>query len=141
MLREKSKLKPDVTKLIEEERGLSGLNKIVQDGISVVQKFLIETKAKNETLKELELLRKEKIEQIEKIYDKTNSYLVMKRLIDIASEINDKYHIAVEEVENVYGSNMELSKKLEAFEEVKSITNSYYKIILEETEKYKITTS
>lgn len=141
MLREKSKLKPSVTKLIEEEKGLSGLNKIFHEGVSTVKKFLIETNSKNETLKELEIMRKEHIEKIEKIYDKTNSYLVMKRLIDIASEINDKYHIAVDEIENVYSSNMELSKKLESFEEIKSITNSYYKIIIEETEKYKITSS
>jgi len=81
------------------------------------------------------------IEKIEKIYDKTNSYLVMKRLIDIAGEINDKYHIAIEEVENIYGSNFELSKKLEYFEEIKSVTKAYYRMILEETDRYKITTS
>jgi len=141
MLKDKTTTSKSAERLIEEEKGLLGLRVVVDKGVDLIKKYIIETNAKNETLKELELSRKESIERIEKIYEKTNSYLVMKRLIDVASEINEKYHYAVEEVENTYSLNLPLEEKLGVFEEITSITKSYYKMIVDDVEKLKITTS
>jgi predicted methyltransferase len=129
------------TELLKEERGLIGLREVINKGFSSVKKFFIETNAKNIALKELEINRREHIEKIEINYNKTNSYLEMKRLIDIAGEINEKYQFAVEEIEKIYGSNLAIEEKLGSFEEISSITNAYYKLIYENYEKIEITSS
>jgi hypothetical protein len=128
-------------KLVTEVKGLTGLEKVVSKGINKIKKFIIETNSKNMALKELEINRMKNIEKIEKIYEKTNSYLIMKRLIDIANEINEKYNLGVEEIEKVYASDLNTEEKLGGFEEIISLTNAYYKIIIDDVEKNKITSS
>lgn len=130
-----------VESLVKEEKGLFGLKGVLNEGWTTLKKFMIETNSKNTTLKELEINRKESIEKIEELYNKTDSYLAKKRFFDIANEINEKYQYAVEEVENVYASNKSIDEKLGNFEEIKTVTNAYYRLITEEAERMKITSS
>lgn len=142
MLKDKQNTKREEGKqLITEVKGLTGLDKVISNGINALKKFMIETNSKNMALKELEMNRLKSIEKIEKIYERTNSYLIMKRLIDIANEINEKYNFAVDEVEKIYASELSLEQKLGNFEEIISLTNAYYKVIIDNVEKTKITSS
>lgn len=142
MLKDKQLTKKEKgEKLITEVKGLTGLEKVVSKGINKIKKFIIETNSKNMALKELEMNRMKSIEKIEEIYEKTNSYLIMKRLIDVANEINEKYNFAVEEIEKVYASDLKTEKKLGSFEEIVSITDAYYSVIIDNVERTKITSS
>lgn len=128
--------------LLKESEGLSKLSNSIGKGVNVIRGYIIESHAKNMTLKELEISRKENVEKIEKIYNnEKDSYLIKKRLADILNEINEKYYYAVDEVEKVYSSNKKIDEKLASFEEIKALTNAYYRIIMEETERIKITSS
>jgi ubiquinone/menaquinone biosynthesis C-methylase UbiE len=141
MLDEKTASREKAKELIKEKEGLYTLENVIKKGLSTVKKFFVETNSKNIILKELEISRKENIEKIEKMYNNTNSYLIMKRLIDVANEINEKYHYAVDEVEKIYSSNKNTDEKLKEFEEIKSITEAYYTVIINNIESTPITTS
>lgn len=142
MLTEQESIKKKkVENLVKEGKGLIGLREVLNEGWTSLKKFIIDTNSKNITLKELEISRKESIEKIEILYNKTDSYLAKKRFFDVANEINEKYHYAVEEIEKVYASNKEIEKKLGEYEEIKSITGAYYRLIIDEAEKLKITSS
>lgn len=127
-----------VEELVKEGKGL---NDILGNVIENFKGFVIEKRAKDIALKEVEISRKESIDRLEKMYVKTNSYLEKKRIFDVANEINEKYNYAVNEINNVYGSRESVSKKLGLFEEIVSITKSYYKMIVEDAERMRSTSS